>query len=488
MKMKLKSTGSRLVVIFAIAIVASIFLSSYLTSGVPLWKTMRDPALVKQLQQFVALKDAQARAATNAMPPEISALFKYAQSGDWLALSNSYAKLTEPPPTSARGGIWEAVAKFVSDLKEKIGWSRRVAPRLPGTPWVAAQEVRGALEAFGEGDETYSAKFGRDIIAAIPPGSIYFGGTDPGRFIVTAMCHSQAAADPFFVLTQNALADGSYLDYLRRMYGDKICIPSETDAQTCFQTYVTDAAQRMQSGHLKPGEVVHQTAGRVQISGQVAVMEINGLLAKIIFDKNPGREFYVEESFPLDWMYPQLEPHGPIFKLDRQPVTALSDEVVQLDHDYWAKFVQPMIGDWLNDGTPATEVANFAEKTFGRHDFNGFKGDPRFIQNAYSHKSFSKLRSSIAGLYAWRADHAADAADKERMAREADFAFRQAWALSPDSPEAIYRYVNFLVDQKRFADALRVAQTAAKMPAMQGSDEGQLRELVEQIKQTQGQN
>jgi len=35
-------------------------------------------------------------------------------------------------------------------------------------------------------------------------------------------------------------------------------------------------------------------------------MTINGLLAKIIFDKNPNREFYIEESFPLDWMYPYL--------------------------------------------------------------------------------------------------------------------------------------------------------------------------------------
>ena len=80
-----------------------------------------------------------------------------------------------------------------------------------------------------------------------------------------------------------------------------------------------------------------QTSGRVQVSGQVAVMEINGLLVKIIFDKNPNREFYIEESFPLDWMYPYLEPHGLIFKINRQPLPELSDEIVQRDHDYWTK-------------------------------------------------------------------------------------------------------------------------------------------------------
>ena len=80
-------------------------------------------------------------------------------------------------------------------------------------------ETWGALDAFGEGNEKYSAAFGTNIVASIPPGSIYFGGTDPGRFLVTAICKSQVNADPFFVLTQNALADSTYLDYLRGMYG-----------------------------------------------------------------------------------------------------------------------------------------------------------------------------------------------------------------------------------------------------------------------------
>jgi thioredoxin-like negative regulator of GroEL len=98
---------------------------------------------------------------------------------------------------------------------------------------------------------------------------------------------------------------------------------------------------------------------------------------------------------------------------------------------------------------------------------------------------FSKLRSSIAGLYAWRLKQAAGAAEKERMAREADFAFRQAWVLCPYSPEAVFRYVNFLLEQKRAADALLVAETAAQMPSMQGKDGEQLRGLVEQLKKFQ---
>ena len=156
----------------------------------------------------------------------------------------------------------------------------------------------------------------------------------------------------------------------------------------------------------KPGEDIQiNSKGLVQVSGQVAVMEINGLLVKTIFDKNSGREFYVEESFPLDWMYPYLEPHGLIMKINRQPLPELSDEIVQRDQDYWTKYLTPMIGGWLKPDTTIEEVAAFAEKIHVKKDLSGFAGDPQFVQNEKWRENFSKLRSSIAGLYAWRAQH-----------------------------------------------------------------------------------
>jgi hypothetical protein len=243
---------------------------------------------------------------------------------------------------------------------------------------------------------------------------------------------------------------------------------------------------RLQNHQLKPGENVGKDAnGRIQVSGQVSVMSINGLLVKTIFDNNPDREFYIEESFPFDWMYPHLEPHGLIFKINRQPLPGLSDEIVRRDHDYWTNCVQPMIGDWLKPDTTVGEVAAFAEKVFLRHDFSGLNGDPRFVQNAYSHKTFSKERSSIAGLYVWRAQHAADASEKKRMNDEADFAFRQAWALCPYSPEAVFRYVNLLLSQNRASDALLVAETAAKFPSTTGINVAQIQNLVDQLRRFQ---
>jgi hypothetical protein len=49
------------------------------------------------------------------------------------------------------------------------------------------------------------------------------------------------------------------------------------------------------------------------------------------------------------------------------------------------------------------------------------------------------------------------------MSKAADFAFRQAVALCPYSPEAIFRYVNLLVSQSRIEDALAVAQLSWKV-------------------------
>jgi hypothetical protein len=427
---------------------------------------MKDAETTVQLKQFVAEKQAQAESSTNEAPPAFAPFFAAAKTGDWLAISNAF-----------------------NDFRKHAGQyehSGATDERLHGTKWQAVIEVWGAFDAFGEGDEKYSAAFGRDIIASIPPGSIYFGGTDPGRFVVTAMCRSQVTGDPFYVLTQNALADSTYLDYARQMYGDKIYIPTAEDSQRCYEEYSRDADKRLEEKKLKPGENVHKDAnGKVQVNGQIAVMQVNGLLAKTIFDKNPRQEFYLEESFPLDWMYPQLEPHGLIFKIDRQPMPTLPDDVVQADHEYWAKYVSPIIGGWLNDDTSINKVASFAEKRFGQQNFSGFTGDRHFIQNTYAHRMFSKLRSSIGGLYAWRAEHSAGAEDKDRMAHEADFAYRQAWALCPDSAEAVYRYVTFLMQQHRTADALVVAQTAAKMPDMQGRNGSQLRTLVEQLQKYQ---
>jgi len=448
MKTTLKSLG-------AVILGAGLLITGCAKKQTTLFQSLKNPELAAQLKSFIAEKEAQANAATNKMPSEFQAFFAVAAKGDWLSVSNAFIKL------------------------------RKHAGQY-GTAWQAVLETWGALDAFGEGDEKYSMIFGTNIIASIPAGSIYFGGTEAGQFIITALQKSQVRADPFFTLSQTALADAPYLEYLRGMYGTKIYTPTDEDSNKTFQDYTQDVAQRRSKNQLKPGEEVTVGAdGKIQVRGMMARVQVKGMLAKLIFDKNPDREFYIEESFPFDWLYPYLEPHGLIFKLNHQPLPGLPHKIVEQDHDYWRSLVRPMIGDWLTDDTSVEQVAAFVKKTFGKQDFSGFAGDPRFIQNAYSHKMFSKLRSSVAGIYMWRLDQAAGEQEKKRMSEEADFAFRQAWVLCPYSAEAVFRYVNFLSKEKRIPDALLVAEVAAEMPSTPGQEGQQIRDLVVHLKTLQ---
>ena len=106
--------------------------------------------------------------------------------------------------------------------------------------------------------------------------------------------------------------------------------------------------------------------------------------------------------------------------------------------------------------TPLEKTTRFAKKVFLQHDYSSFEGDRRFVQNDYSSRIFSWERASIAGLYVWRMNHAASAEEKNRMADEADFAFRQALALCPYNSEAAKSYGNFLKRKNRDGDAALV--------------------------------
>jgi hypothetical protein len=262
------------------------------------------------------------------------------------------------------------------------------------------------------------------------------------------------------------------------MYGGRIYIPTADDSQKAFNDYLKDAQERLQSGQLKPGEDVRSANNRVTVSGQVAVMEINARLVKMIFDQNPNREFYVEESFPLDWMYPHLSPHGLILKLNREPLPELSEAVVHADRDYWRRFTGQLIGHWMTEDMSVQEVCDFAERVYLWKELGAFREDRAFVGNDAAQKAFSKLRSAIGGVYVWRAAHAKSGEEKTRMQKEADFAFRQALVLCPYSPEAVFRYVSFLLGENRPKEALMVAETCQLMDLANVQVAG----LVEQLK------
>jgi thioredoxin-like negative regulator of GroEL len=272
---------------------------------------------------------------------------------------------------------------------------------------------------------------------------------------------------------------------------------SNDDSARCFKEYLDDAQRRLdhdrrfpnEPRQIRPGEDVRIVDNRVTVSGQVAVMAINALLTKVMFEKNPDREFYVEESFPLDWMYPYLSPYGIIMKINRNQLPEFTQEMVDRDHEFWAEYSNRLIGNWITYDTPVSNICAFADQAYYRHKVpKDFKGDPSFLRDNDGQKAFSKLRSSIAGVYNWRiteAQRKGNGAEMQRMFKEAEFAFKQAYAFCPYSPEALFRWVNLLITTGRTDDALLIATTSQKLDPFNAQIEGLILEL-KRIKLQQG--
>jgi tetratricopeptide (TPR) repeat protein len=268
----------------------------------------------------------------------------------------------------------------------------------------------------------------------------------------------------------------------------EISTDSPEDSQECFNEYILDAQRRLQHDtqnpneppQLKGGEDVHIDNGRVQVAGQVAVMSINGLLTKVMFDKNPLHEFYVEESFPLDWMYPYLTPFGVIMKINRHQLPELTQDIVDKDHAFWSEYSRRMIGNWITYDTSVKQICDWAEDVYLRHDFSHFTGDRAFIRDDDAQKAFSKLRSSIgSSIYLWRARRANPKypAEQARVTKEAEFALKQAFAYCPYSPEAVFHLMELLLTQNRIDDALAILQTCHKLDPYSG----QINEWIDRL-------
>ena len=63
------------------------------------------------------------------------------------------------------------------------------------------------------------------------------------------------------------------------------------------------------------------------------------------------------------------------------------------------------------------------------------------------------------------------------MNKEADFAYRQAFALCPTSPEALFRYTTLLTTANRVDDAILLAETTLKVEPKNSPVKGLLENL-----------
>ena len=216
------------------------------------------------------------------------------------------------------------------------------------------------------------------------PSAIFFGGTDPGRFVPTYMIYSAKVRPDVHIISQNPLADHTYASVERDLYGDEIWIPSDDDIRQAFD------------------------------AGTSNKMEINGILARKMFQhERLRRDFYIEESLVIRWMYDYLTPHGLIMKIgkDRVEDPAMIEPDVRNDMEFW---------DW------------YARRLLK---------DPAYRRDFAAQTSFSKLRAAIAGLYANIRNRSKDISDAKMFHERSATAYREAVALYPAFPEVTFRYI-----------------------------------------------
>ena len=262
--------------------------------------------------------------------------------------------------------------------------------------------------------------YGEATLGALRPGMVYVGGTDPGRGIPTLL-NETSDAERHIVITQNALADGSYLQYVNFLYGDRMATFTPEESHSAFQDYIADAQRRLahdqqfpdEPKQIRPGEDIRMVDNRVQVSGQVAVMAINEYLLRAIMARNPDLSFALEESFPLKSTYPNAMPLGALMELGVPDVqNSFTRETAAQALNYWRDTAQQVLSD-------AEAGADSADRL-----------------------TYAKMAAAQAALLA---DH--------QYSAEAEQAYRLAVQISPASPEAVYGLGQLLATTGRADEA-----------------------------------
>jgi len=310
---------------------------------------------------------------------------------------------------------------------------------IPLVAGIAAFSFRQNLTFCSQREHWFGWMYGRDMLADLPKDSFVYGGTDPGRFVPTYMILSESfepkkyKRDPNFdrrdlyVITQNALADAFYNQYIRNHYSterpasrgwvdkwlgrDKhfpdapLVLPRQEDIMNIYQ----DAIERRQRDLSAPDPNSDPTV-------------LNSMVGEWIWQRNKDqRHFFVEESFPMEWSYPNAVPHGLCYEIKKDPVPVLTSEQVEGDMKYWREYI-----DYL-------------------------KKDPRFEDDIDAQRSFSKLRNTGGNIYKWR-----------KMPEAAEKAYRQALELWPGNTETLNNFTDLLMQQKRAPELRDILERASK--------------------------
>ncbi len=321
---------------------------------------------------------------------------------------------------AAAAGRWEEMNADFKALRERrqSGNGEDL-----GTLWGPILETQLIAECAHDWPAQKLLDYGDATLGSLRPGMVYVGGTDPGRGIPTLL-NETGDGEQHVVITQNGLADASYLQYLDFLYGDRVSTLTAEDSQRAFQAYMDDAQKRLahdqqfpdEPKQIRPGEDIQMVDNRVQVSGQIAVMLINENLLRMFMAKNPDLSFALEESFPLKSTYPNAAPLGPLMELGVPDVqNSFTSQAANQVVNYWRDTAQQVLSD-----TEATA-------------------------DSPDRLTYAKMAAAQAALLA-----------AHQYSADAEQAYRLAVQISPASPEAVYGLGQLLADTGRADEARQV--------------------------------
>jgi tetratricopeptide (TPR) repeat protein len=326
-------------------------------------------------------------------------------------------------------------------------WPARFRAVSPAAPiiFLSLLPFYSNVDRCNQAGHWFGWDFGTWIMQPMDRNAVYYGGSDPGRFVPTYMAFVESQQDDLWkrlpgfdrrdvtVITQNALCDNFYCHYIRDQYDPRFrpasftpfekwlgrdtaypkvpvtCI-SEEELTGCWDEYEArpDVTARMKAG------------GPILREGTNDVFDVNGIVARKIFEKNKKTHtFYLEQSVAIDWMYPYLLPWGLIFKMNPEPLKALPPEAIAADRKYWDDLSARLLQD------------------------------PGFRLDDHATDTFAKLAAWHADLYRyWHLD-----AEQEHW-------LRMSIALCPQLQESVNNLSTLLAMEKRFDEAIALVQQA----------------------------
>jgi tetratricopeptide (TPR) repeat protein len=324
------------------------------------------------------------------------------------------------------GGRWEELNALYHKLEKLRDGDGKL-----GSVWAPILETLLVAECARSWPAQKLLDYGQATLGSLSPGMVYVGGTDPGRGIPTLL-NETSGGERHVVLTQNALADASYMDYVRFLYVGQLALPTEADSKQAFDSYLADAQRRFQHDQqfpdepkqVRPGESIQSIPGsgtdssgnptpQIEVSGNVAVMSINERIFQGILDKNPGASFAVEESYPFLSTYASATPLGPLMELQSP--------------NGQNGFTLDAAGDALDYWRGASEQ---------------LQTDAEAPEGSEVRKSYSHMAVAQANLLA-----------RQNYPAEAEATYRIAMELEPSSTEAVYGLSTLLGQSGRLDEA-----------------------------------